>query len=95
MTEYDQTQDGGEALLLIERLVQFARQRGLIEPLDVYYSRNALLELFGFSEAYEGEVPEEQLESALELLEPLLSYGASIGLIADNTTTFRDLLDAR
>ncbi|SFT02609.1 UDP-glucose--hexose-1-phosphate uridylyltransferase [Paenibacillus sp. BC26] len=83
-------------LLHIERLVQFAVQRGMIEPpLDVYASRNALLELFGFNEAYEGVVPEERLESAVPLLEPLLDYGASIGLIADNTTTFRDLLDAR
>ncbi|GGD75843.1 UDP-glucose--hexose-1-phosphate uridylyltransferase [Paenibacillus nasutitermitis] len=95
MTEYHQLPNDGEALLLIERLVQFAGQRGLTEPLDVLYSRNALLDLFGFTEAYDGEVPEERLESAIGLLEPLLSYGASIGLIADNTTTFRDLLDAR
>jgi len=95
MTDYHPIPNDGEALLLIERLVQFARQRGLIEPLDEIYSRNALLDLFGFTEAYEGEIPEERLESAIELLEPLLSYGASIGLIADGTTTFRDLLDAR
>ncbi|WP_308638467.1 UDP-glucose--hexose-1-phosphate uridylyltransferase [Paenibacillus silvisoli] len=85
-----------EALLLIERLVQFGVQRGMLEPpLDVYGARNALLELFGFQEAYEGDVPEERLDSAVSLLEPLLDYGASIGLIADNTTTYRDLLDAR
>jgi UDPglucose--hexose-1-phosphate uridylyltransferase len=97
MTEHNKvaTPHAGEALILIERLVQFALQRGMIEPLDAYYSRNALLDLFGFTEAYEGDVPEERLESAVPLLEPLLDYGASIGLIQDNTTTFRDLLDAR
>ncbi|WP_219835836.1 UDP-glucose--hexose-1-phosphate uridylyltransferase [Paenibacillus sp. R14(2021)] len=85
-----------DVLLLIERLVQFAAQRGMIEPpLDMYASRNALIDLFGFTEAYAGEVPEERLDSPAALLEPLLDYGASIGLITDNTTTFRDLLDAR
>ncbi|RAP75310.1 UDP-glucose--hexose-1-phosphate uridylyltransferase [Paenibacillus montanisoli] len=97
MTEQRQSNvSAHEARLLIERLVQFAVQRGMLEPpLDVFASRNALLELFGFQEAYEGTVPEERLESAAALLEPLLDYGASIGLIADNTTTYRDLLDAR
>jgi UDPglucose--hexose-1-phosphate uridylyltransferase len=84
-----------EALLLIERLLQFAKQRGMIESLDVHAGRNALLDLFQFTEPMEGEVPSEQLESAVELLEPLLDYGYAIRLIPDNTTTFRDLLDAR
>lgn len=84
-----------EALLLIERLLRFARQRGMIEPLDAHASRNALLDLFGFKEPLEGEAPREELDSAVELLEPLLDYGYKIGLIPDNTVTFRDLLDAR
>ncbi|MBO7748744.1 UDP-glucose--hexose-1-phosphate uridylyltransferase [Paenibacillus sp. MWE-103] len=95
MTEQQRT-GANDALLLIERLVQFAARRGMIEPpLDAIASRNALLDLFGFTEAYDGEVPEEQLDSPAPLLEPLLDYGASIGLIPDDTTTFRDLLDAR
>lgn len=85
-----------DALLLIERLVQFAAQRGMIAPpLDVIASRNALIDLFGFAEAFVGEVPEERLDSPVGLLEQLLDYGASIGLIPDDTTTNRDLLDAR
>ncbi|MBM7567356.1 UDP-glucose--hexose-1-phosphate uridylyltransferase [Paenibacillus sacheonensis] len=96
MTEQQTIPGTNDVLLLIERLVQFAAQRGMIEPpLDVYYSRNALIDLFGMTEAYAGEVPEERLESPVSLLEPLLDYGASIGLIPDNTTTYRDLLDAR
>ncbi|QHW30829.1 UDP-glucose--hexose-1-phosphate uridylyltransferase [Paenibacillus rhizovicinus] len=91
-----QTAVTNDVLLLIERLVQFAAQRGMIEPpLDSIYARNALIDLFGLTEAYAGEVPEERLESPVSLLEPLLDYGASIGLIPDNTLTFRDLLDAR
>ncbi|NBD23576.1 UDP-glucose--hexose-1-phosphate uridylyltransferase [Paenibacillus glycinis] len=95
MTE-QRTPGTNDVLLLIERLVQFAAQRGMIEPpLDAYASRNALIDLFGLTEAYAGEVPEERLESPVSLLEPLLDYGASIGLIPDDTMTFRDLLDAR
>lgn len=84
-----------EALLLIERLLQFALQRKLIHTLDLQAARNSLLDLFRFTEPHEGEVPAEELESAVELLEPLLDYGYSIGLISDNITTYRDLLDAR
>ncbi|UVI31644.1 UDP-glucose--hexose-1-phosphate uridylyltransferase [Paenibacillus spongiae] len=88
--------DASNAVILIERLVRFALQRGLLGELDAYASRNALLDLFQFTEAYDGEpLDEELLESAMELMEPLLDYGVSIGLIPDNTTTSRDLLDAR
>ncbi|MBD2872364.1 UDP-glucose--hexose-1-phosphate uridylyltransferase [Paenibacillus sp. IB182493] len=66
-----------------------------MEELDVYAARNALLDLFRFTEPGEAGAPEERLESAAELLEPLLDYGYAIGLIPDNTTTYRDLLDAR
>lgn len=81
--------------LLIERLLQFAKQRKLIDGLDVYSSRNALLDLFRLEEPYAGDVPEESLESAVEILELLLDYAADQGLIAENTLTHRDLLDAR
>lgn len=84
-----------EAQLLIERLLQFAQQRQMLAALDLIAARNALLDLFLLTEPYEGEVPKEQLESAANVLEPLLDYGFAIGLIPENTTTYRDLLDAR
>lgn len=84
-----------EALTLIERLVQFARQKELLEPADVSFGRNALLDLFRFAEPASEPAPDEKLDSAVELLEPLLDYGFSIGLSPDNTMTSRDLLDAR
>ncbi|GLX66283.1 UDP-glucose--hexose-1-phosphate uridylyltransferase [Paenibacillus glycanilyticus] len=89
------TVTAAEALVLIDRLVQFALRQGMIEPLDVNFSRNALLDLFKFTEPHEGDIPEEQLDSPVSLLEPLLDYGYSIGLIEDNILTYRDLLDAR
>ncbi|MBB3108523.1 UDPglucose--hexose-1-phosphate uridylyltransferase [Paenibacillus phyllosphaerae] len=95
MTEQHQTTGAREALILIERLVQFAGQNAMVDPLDTYAARNALLDLFKFTESHDGVVEEEKLDSPVELLEQLLDYGASIGLIPDNTTTYRDLLDAR
>lgn len=95
MAKETRTTSSNDAPILIERLLQFALQRRLIEPLDSGAARNSLLDLFRFTEPFEGDVPEERLESAVELLEPLLDYGFEIGLIPDNTTTFRDLLDAR
>ncbi|REE92803.1 UDPglucose--hexose-1-phosphate uridylyltransferase [Paenibacillus taihuensis] len=96
MTEQNKVPSTEDVLILIERLVQFAAQRGMLaSTLDEYGARNALLDLFRLTEAYGGPVPEERLESAGTLLEPLLDYGSSIGLIQDNTLTFRDLLDSR
>jgi UDPglucose--hexose-1-phosphate uridylyltransferase len=80
---------------LIERLVAYALQRGLLQPADEDYARNALLDLFGLTEAEEnieiGELP----DGPAPLLEPLLDAAAAQGLLPDNTTTYRDLLDAR
>ncbi|MDD9270615.1 UDP-glucose--hexose-1-phosphate uridylyltransferase [Paenibacillus sp. GCM10023248] len=81
--------------LTIERLLQFAIQNELIQGLDVYTSRNALLDLFRLAEPYAGEVPEERLSSPVALLEELLDAAFEAGLLEENTTTYRDLLDAR
>ncbi|EXX86832.1 UDP-glucose--hexose-1-phosphate uridylyltransferase, partial [Paenibacillus darwinianus] len=69
----------------------------LVEPLDEHAARNALLDLFGFSEPYDGNETAvgQSPASPAPLLEPLLDYGYRIGLIPDNTLTYRDLLDAK
>ncbi|XEC93601.1 UDP-glucose--hexose-1-phosphate uridylyltransferase [Paenibacillus tarimensis] len=83
------------ALLHIEQLVLFGLANDMIAPLDVCFARNALLDLFRFTEPLESGLPGEAPVNPLEALEALLDYGAEIGLIPDNTTTWRDLLDAR
>lgn len=81
---------------LIERLVRFGLQRGLLNgELDAIDARNKLLDLFGVAEPYGGELPDEELDSAAPLLEAMLDYGARTGLLPENTTGYRDLLDAR
>ena len=84
-----------DALHAIERLVNYALEQGLIDWWDVDYSRNRLLELFAFDEPYAGEVATEALTGPQEPLEILIDYGLAIGLIPENTATYRDLLDAK
>ncbi|WP_234414211.1 UDP-glucose--hexose-1-phosphate uridylyltransferase [Paenibacillus sp. CAA11] len=84
-----------QALVAIERLVHFALEHSLIDWWDLDYSRNRLLELFSFDEPYGKEVEELPLGGPQPLLEVLIDYGYTIGLIAENTPTYRDLLDAR
>lgn len=84
-----------DALHAIERLVNYALEQGLIDWWDVDYSRNRLLELFSFDESYAGEVAKEALTGPQEPLEILIDYGLAIGLIPEDTATYRDLLDAK
>ncbi|MBT2288653.1 UDP-glucose--hexose-1-phosphate uridylyltransferase [Paenibacillus albidus] len=79
----------------IEQLVQFALQRELIQPADYDYSRNVLLEQFSFSEPYAGEIEDAVPESPQAPLDVLIDYGFEIGLIPENSDTYRDLLDAK
>lgn len=79
----------------VERLLQFALRHKMIEQLDVILSRNLLLDLFKLEEPYTEKTAFEELESPVEVLEKLLDYSFNIGLIDENTTTNRDLLDAK
>lgn len=91
----DQRQLQEAAALRIELLLQYGLRHRLLEPLDLYAGRNALLDLLGLAEPYAGKVNEPPCASAAEALEPLLDYAAASGLLEENTTTRRDLLEAR
>ncbi|SDD16041.1 UDPglucose--hexose-1-phosphate uridylyltransferase [Paenibacillus sp. UNCCL117] len=79
----------------IERLLQFGMHRKLLEPLDAIAARNALLDMLKLEESYEGECEDASGASVNELLAPLLDYAALTGLLEEDNTTLRDLLDAR
>ncbi|TJY42122.1 UDP-glucose--hexose-1-phosphate uridylyltransferase [Cohnella pontilimi] len=81
----------------IGRLVAFALKSGLLQPLDREHAQNALLDLFRLNEpAHQDWNVEEPLpDSPVPLLEPLLDAAVQIGLLQDDTTTSRDLLEAR
>lgn len=110
-----------ESARLIEGLLDFAAERGMIEPLDRIPARNALLDLLGVAEPCEADssadagpdgrpeataaLPAERagrsaadggpVEGPVAILDRLLDDAAARGIIPDNTTTQRDLLDAR
>lgn len=80
----------------IARLVRFASNRGLLGPDDDITATNALLDLLQVAEPYEGEVLAGEVpDSPTALLEPILDYAVESGILAENNTTHRDLLDAR
>ena len=96
MTNVSETISGAErAQYAFVRLLGFASHDRLFEPEDLDYSRNLLLDQFGFTEPYAGEVEETLLEGPQEPLDVLIDYGFETGLIPENTDTYRDLLDAK
>lgn len=81
--------------LEIERLLQFALQKQLITKWDVDLSRNKMLEVLQLSDIKPVEVPEEQLNTPVSILENILNWAADQGLLEENTVTYRDLLDTK
>ncbi|QOT07936.1 UDP-glucose--hexose-1-phosphate uridylyltransferase [Paenibacillus sp. JNUCC32] len=89
------TPESKQVLHAIEMLVRFALHKGLIQAADADYSRNLLLEDFGFSEPYGDEVNDPMPDGPQAMLDILIDYGAAHGMIPENTDTYRDLLDAK
>ncbi len=89
------THEEDEALHAIERLVGFAFDHDLIKEEDYDYSRNMLMDLFHFSEPFAGEIDHSTQDSPQIIIDILIQYGYQIGLIPQNTDTYRDLLDSK
>lgn len=79
----------------IEKLIEFAKEKSIIILEDEHYIRNLLLDLFNLDQPYAGRIPGEKITNIQEALDPLLDAGFEIGLIPENTTTYRDLLEAK
>ncbi|MGF7145781.1 UDPglucose--hexose-1-phosphate uridylyltransferase [Anaerotaenia torta] len=85
---------------LINRLVRYAEETGLMEKEDKVYVTNRLMEFFLLEENPEGAaVPETEAEPAdLELeqiLEAMLDYAHEQGLLQEDGIVYRDLFDTR
>ena len=94
----------------IEELLAYALDRALIEAEDVYFCRNLLLDILQLEEpwpetengrpcreaveAVRRECPEETVTPE-PILRRILDDCAARGLLAENLTTYRDLMDAR
>ncbi|WP_209860382.1 UDP-glucose--hexose-1-phosphate uridylyltransferase [Paenibacillus shirakamiensis] len=95
MNEGDTQVPSELAKYAIEQLVGYALHQGLLGTYDADYGRNQLLELYGMDENYQGEETINIPTTPADVLHTLIDYGYKIGLIPDNSTTYRDLLDAR
>ena len=81
--------------ILIEKLLKYGINTGLVCDEDVIYTRNRLLEVFKLDEAYEGEVEEVKTEDLQGILEGLCDKAYEAGLITDNGVVSRDLFDTK
>lgn len=78
----------------IKKLVNYGLETGLINEEDRYYAINQILDVMNLDEYEEPE--EEGEENDLEsVLGVLLDYAYDIGMIPENTVTYRDLLDTK
>lgn len=79
----------------IERLVQYALTKELIKEEDSVYSRNRILEVLRLDDFDNIEVPKEQLESPVEILNNILNWAYETRILENNTPVYRDLLDTK
>ena len=82
----------------IKKLVIYGCKTGLIEPEDMDYTRNRLLELFQLEDYQEEAViiePEEDILDLEQILSELMDYAFNQGILEDNSTSYRDLFDTR
>lgn len=84
-----------EAQQAIERLLHYGLEHGLFDYWDMDYTRNRLLELFVLDEPWTADLADLSPGELREPLDALIDYGFEIGLIPDNSDTYRDLLDAK
>lgn len=78
----------------VEDLIQYGRKRDLLGQEDMIYARNQVLDVLRLDEFEmpENKGQEEQLENILDVL---LEFAAEQGILEENTTVYRDLLDTR
>ncbi|WP_105618449.1 UDP-glucose--hexose-1-phosphate uridylyltransferase [Vallitalea okinawensis] len=81
--------------LNIERLLAYGFKKNFISEWDVIPTRNALLDLLQVAEPYTGDDIIIAEDTPVDILNDILDYCAEQGIIEDNTTTLRDLMDAR
>ncbi|UUV17778.1 UDP-glucose--hexose-1-phosphate uridylyltransferase [Fusobacteria bacterium ZRK30] len=79
----------------IERLLQYGIQKKLLDKMDLVYTRNSILEVLEIDEFKGVEMKNETLENPVEILENILDWAAENNRLAENTVTYRDLLDTR
>lgn len=88
--------DATNPSLLIEHLLAFALQNGIVNKLDTIFMRNRLMEVLCLNEPQPYPPDLDSLsvpETATPILEAMLEYACKNGLLSDNTLTSKDLFD--
>lgn len=79
------------------QLVEYGVAKGLIEPNDVIYTTNMLLEMLSL-DLYEEPIQVKKIESSCDLEETLkgiLDYAVDNGIIEEDSVVLRDLFDTK
>jgi len=79
----------------IGRLIQYGLQKGLITKWDKEYTINQLLDVLQLDSYEKSEVPYEELDSPVDILNNMLDWAYEYGVLKENTVTYRDLLDTK
>lgn len=77
----------------LNRLINFALQKKLINSEDIFYSANMLISTLKLDD-FEPVKIDEELNTATEILENILDFAVENNLL-ENTTTERDLFDTK
>lgn len=80
--------------LYIEKLIRFGLNNELLEIDDLPQVRNQLLDLLKVDEPFSDDFPSETTENIHEILEHLLNYAISKGIISSSITE-KDLFDSK
>lgn len=78
----------------IENLLAYGLFNNLFEQSDYFFVRNKLMSLLKVENIYEGNFIFDKNQTIDNILKPILDYAFEIGIITENTTTFRDNLEA-
>ena len=78
----------------IEALLQYALDKKLVDPRDLIYTRNQLLDLLQL-EGYDPSEVAPAKASLEEILKNILDDAAARGLLPENSIAYRDLFDTR
>ena len=78
----------------IKKLVTYAEEHFLIQPVDRTWATNRILEALHLCEYVEPETEYSEVDLESTLCE-LLDYAAENGLLAENTIAYRDLFDTK
>ncbi len=79
---------------LIDELVCYGVKCGLVDPVDVAYTKNRLLELFELNEYKTSDFTGEP-RPVHEILEDLMAYAHEKGIMEEDTITMKDLFDTK